>query len=43
MQELGQPPTDLVGESDNAIPNLELGAGMPGMPGMPGAEQCSIM
>ncbi|CAO1329341.1 unnamed protein product [Diamesa serratosioi] len=43
MQELGQPPTDLVGETDNAIPNLELGAGMPGMPGMPGAEQCSIM
>ncbi|CAO1356025.1 unnamed protein product [Diamesa hyperborea] len=41
MQELGQPPTDLVGETDNAIPNLELGQGMPGMPGM--SEQCSIM
>jgi peroxin-19 len=35
MQELGQPPADLVGEgAENVIPNLE---------GMPNGEQCSLM
>lgn len=39
MQELGQPPSDLVGDSaENAIPNF------PSMEGaMPNGEQCSIM
>lgn len=37
MQELGQPPADLVGEgAENVIPNLAEGA-------LPGGEQCSIM
>lgn len=37
MQEMGQPPADLVGEgAENVIPNLAEGA-------LPGGEQCSIM
>lgn len=37
MQEMGQPPSDLVGESaENVIPNLAEGA-------LPGGEQCSLM
>lgn len=39
MQEMGQPPADLVGEgAENMIPNLEGAMGA-----MPNGEQCSVM
>jgi peroxin-19 len=36
MQDLGQPPEDLVGPGENVMPNLGEGA-------LPGGDQCSIM
>lgn len=38
MQELGNPPKDLVGDVDNAIPIPDLTTG-----GVPDPSQCSIM